>query len=159
MNVTIEDVRAFLYLEAELLDDWKLREWVALFTDDGRYLIPATDVPNGSPGQSLFLVEDDRHRLEQRALRLLKPTAHAEFPHSRLHHDVTNVQIKAQDESSVTVRCNFVAYRSRNDRLDIFPGHALYELHKGPEGLRIRSKRATLDTENLRLQNNLSIIL
>lgn len=157
--VGIEEVRAFLYHEAELLDEWQLRDWVALFTADGEYQVPATDVPHGNPGSSLFLIEDDRHRLEQRALRLLKPTAHAEFPHSRMHHDVTNVQIKAQDATSVTVRCNFVVYRSRNDHLNIFPGHAFYTLHKTAEGLRIRHKRAVLDTENLRLQNNLSVIL
>ena len=31
------EIEAFLYEEAELLDNWQLMEWAALFTD-GRYL-------------------------------------------------------------------------------------------------------------------------
>src|SRR5260370_12288322 len=73
----------FLFKEAALLDAWRLEEWANLFTEDGEYLIPATDAPDGAPGTSLYLVYDDRHRLGERAKRLLKKTAHPEQPRSR----------------------------------------------------------------------------
>ena len=37
LRFSIED---FFYLEAELLDDRKLREWLDLLTDDIRYWMP-----------------------------------------------------------------------------------------------------------------------
>ena len=37
-----EEVEDFLFREAELLDDWLLDDWVALFTEDGRYIVPTT---------------------------------------------------------------------------------------------------------------------
>ncbi|MGV3654556.1 MAG: aromatic-ring-hydroxylating dioxygenase subunit beta [Noviherbaspirillum sp.] len=160
MDITVDQVESLLYREAELLDRWKLREWAALFTADGEYLVPPTDLPDGEPGEILYLIYDDRHRLEQRAERLLKKTAHAEYPHSRTRHMISNVQIKETQGDIARVACNFVVYRSRADKMNIYPGHAIYELRQESDGeLRIRMKKAILDTETLRLQNKLSIIL
>src|SRR5262245_53854066 len=76
-DITRDQVEDFMYLEAELLDEWRLKEWLALFTADASYYVPATDVaPDASPDTSLFYVADDRFRLEQRVERLLKRTAH-----------------------------------------------------------------------------------
>lgn len=159
MTISIEQATALLYQEAELLDQWKLREWAALFTEDGQYLIPPTDKPEGKPGEVLFLVYDDRHRLEQRAERLLKKTAHAEYPRSRTRRLISNIQVKGTDNGLTRVVCNFVVYRSREDRVDVYPGHALYDVREEGGDLRISMKRAVLDTETLRTQNKLSIIL
>ena len=67
-----------------MLDEWKLKEWAALFSSKGTYVIPPIGSPNADFRKSLFLVHDDRARLEQRALRLLKREAHVEYPHSQL---------------------------------------------------------------------------
>lgn len=160
MNITQQMAEALLYQEAELLDQWKLREWAALFTEDGQYLVPPTDKPEGSPGEVLFLIYDDRHRLEQRAERLLKKTAHAEYPRSRTCRLVSNVQIKGTENGVTRIVCNFVVYRSREDRVDVYPGHALYDVKEEGDGsLKISMKKAVLDTATLRTQNKLSIIL
>ena len=37
---TTHEVEAFLYHEAELLDGWRLRDWLTLLTEDCSYLIP-----------------------------------------------------------------------------------------------------------------------
>ena len=149
----------FLFKEAALLDAWRLEEWANLFTEDGEYLIPATDAPDGAPGTSLYLVYDDRHRLGERAKRLLKKTAHAEQPRSRTRHMSSNVMV-AEAEGRVTpVFCNFEVFRSRMEKTDIYPGHAEYRLVRGSDGLRIRSKKAILDIDVLRPQGKVSIIL
>jgi p-cumate 2,3-dioxygenase beta subunit len=149
----------FLFKEAALLDAWRLEEWANLFTEDGEYLIPATDAPDGAPGTSLYLVYDDRHRLGERARRLLKKTAHAESPRSRTRHMSSNVMVAAAEESVTPVFCNFVVFRSRMEKTDIYPGHAEYRLVRGSDGLRIRSKKAILDIDVLRPQGKVSIIL
>jgi hypothetical protein len=58
MNPSQIDAAQFLYNEAALLDSWQLNEWVALFTDDGEYLVPSTDSPDGDPQKDLFLIFD-----------------------------------------------------------------------------------------------------
>ncbi len=59
--------------------------------------MPSTDVPaDSSPDKNLFYVADDRFRLSERVKRLMKRTAHAEFPHSRTRHLVSNVRIRGR---------------------------------------------------------------
>ena len=101
MSLTRSDAEDFLIREAALLDAWKLEEWAELFTEDGEYLVPATDDPDGKPGASLFLIYDDRHRLGERAKRLLKKTAHAESPHSRTRHMTSNVVVGESHNGTV----------------------------------------------------------
>lgn len=153
-------VEEFLYREAALLDGWKLMEWADLFTEDGEYLVPSTDIPDGSPTDTLFLIYDDHHRLIERAKRLMKKTAHAEFPRSRLRRIVGNVLVDPPRNGTIHVHCSFAVFRSRLQRADIYPGHSNYELVEGGElGFRIRRKRAVLDSDDLREQGKLSIIL
>lgn len=156
----VAEAQAFLYHEADLLDNWQLLQWAQLFSDDGEYLVPATSVPNGDPSSSLFLIYDDRHRLEERARRLLKRSAHAEYPHSQTRHMVANVTVGPTDDLGMQIRCNFVVYRSRGDRVDVFPGHSVYSVVRADDNsLRIRRKRATLDIQTLRPHGRVSIIL
>ena len=170
--VTRAEVEDFLFHEADLLDTWKLEQWAALFTDDAQYLVPPTDDPDADPRQTLFLVYDDRHRLGERARRLMKKTAHAEFPHSRTRHMISNVRITGTGGIAGTggigddrgdalrVTCNFVVYRSKQGVNDVYPGHSAYELLPAAGGgFHIRLKRAMLDVDTLRPQGKVSIIL
>lgn len=54
------EVEQFLYKEAALLDEWRLDDWLTLFTDDARYVVPATDLPDGDPQKDLVFIDDDR---------------------------------------------------------------------------------------------------
>jgi 3-phenylpropionate/cinnamic acid dioxygenase small subunit len=40
LSVTRIELEDFLYLEAALLDEWRLEEWLALFVPGARYLVP-----------------------------------------------------------------------------------------------------------------------
>jgi p-cumate 2,3-dioxygenase beta subunit len=150
----------FLYHEAYLLDEWQLVEWSELFTPDGEYLIPPIDNPKAEAGKDLFLVYDDRHRLGERAKRLLKKQAHAEFPHSVLRRIVSNVIVHGVKDEVATVSCNYVLYRSRKEESEVFPGHSIYELVRAGGGqLSIKRKRAVIASDSLREQGRVSIIL
>jgi p-cumate 2,3-dioxygenase beta subunit len=59
-------VEEFLYREAALLDGWRLDEWLALFTADGRYLVPTTDLPDGDPQKDLVFIDDDIENILRR---------------------------------------------------------------------------------------------
>ena len=40
-SFTVAEIERFLIDEAALLDEWRLEEWLALFAEDGRYLVPS----------------------------------------------------------------------------------------------------------------------
>lgn len=157
---TIELVREFVYLEAALLDTWKLKEWADLFTEDGEYLVPPLAEPEGEPSKTLFLIYDDRIRLRERALRLLKQAAHAEFPRSKTTRLVSNVRITARKPHELHVESAFVVFRAREAKFDVLPGHCHYVLRlDDEEKIRIRSKRSMLSLDVLRPQDKLTIIV
>jgi p-cumate 2,3-dioxygenase subunit beta len=159
-SVTRADVEDFLFLEADLLDEWRLPEWLELFTEDATYFVPATDLPSdASPDTSLFYVADDRFRLSERVKRLMKRTAHAEFPHSRTRHLVSNVRIRERAEDELFVSAAFLVFRTKEGVTDSYFGSHRYRLATGAGKLRIREKRCLLDTDGLRAQGRVSIIL
>jgi len=53
------EVENFLVREAALLDEWRLDDWLALFTEDARYMVPATDLPTADPKETLAIINDD----------------------------------------------------------------------------------------------------
>jgi len=159
-SVSRESVEDFLFREAELLDEWRLPEWLALFTDDAHYYVPSTDVaPDASPDENLFYIADDRFRLGERVARLMKRTAHAEYPRSKVRHLVSNVRIRAQKADGIEVRASFVAYRTKEGVTDHYIGSYRYDLVPHEDGFRIREKRCVLDMDGLRPQGRISIIL
>jgi len=159
-SLTRSEAEDFLFREAALLDGWRLNEWANLFTDDGEYLVPSTDLPDADPSSSLYLIYDDRHRLQERAKRLLKRQAHAEFPHSRVRRIIGNVMTGTAENGVARVECSFVVYRSRLGKNDVYPGHSEYDLDvSNKPDIRIRRKKAILDIDALRPQGKVSIIL
>ncbi|QIZ08642.1 aromatic-ring-hydroxylating dioxygenase subunit beta [Priestia megaterium] len=159
MNITRQEIEDFLFHEAELLDEFKLKEWSALFASNGTYVIPPIGNPDADFKKSLFFVHDDRARLEQRALRLLKREAHVEYPHSTTLHNVTNVRIVNNEEDAVKVRCNFSTYRTKREVLDNYVGVNEYILVKENGELKIQSKKVILKLDSLRPHGKVSIIL
>jgi p-cumate 2,3-dioxygenase beta subunit len=155
------EVEDFLYQEAELLDAWRLEEWLALFTEDCRYLVPPGDLPaDASPESTLFYIADNYVLLRERVRRLAKRNAHAEYPHSRTRHFVSNVRIlPAARDDELAVRCAFITHRSRAGVIDSFIGTSEYRLVRQDGALRIREKRCRLDFDNLYEQGRISILL
>lgn len=155
----VRAVEDFLYAEADLLDEWRLHEWLALFSETGRYLIPATDKPDGDPMKDLFLVQDDRFLLEQRVNSLQTRAAHAEYPHSRTRRLVTNTKAVETEDGHIDVRANFAVFRARNGAVDTYFGRYQHVLERGDEGFRFVTRKSILDLDALRPHGKVSIIL
>jgi len=154
------EVETFLLYEAQLLDEWRLPEWLDLFTPDCRYLVPSTDVPHGDPDTDLFFIRDDYFLLRQRVEALMNGTAWAESPHSTTHRMISNVQPVENVPGTVDVKANFLIHRSSGARLDVYPGrYDLTLLRGGHAGFEIQFRRAVLAMEQLRPHGRVSIIL
>lgn len=159
-DVELRQVEQFLYADAELLDQWRLHEWLATFAPSGHYLVPTTDKPDGDPAQDLFLVQDDRFLLEQRVNSLLTRSAHAEYPHSRTRRMITNIRMGVDEAGHVLVTANFVIFRMRPNVLDTYVGQYRHVLVRDDEhGFVFLERRSVLDLDALRPHGKVSIIL
>ena len=156
----VRSVERFLYEEAELLDTWRLHEWLELFTPHGQYLVPSTDKPDGDPARDLFLIQDDRFLLEQRVNSLLTRAAHAEYPHSRTRHMITNVRVADLGEGRFAVTANFAVFRMRAGNTDTYVGQYRDVLVQEGDGtFRYEIRKAVLDLDALRPHGKVSVIL
>ncbi|HYM17398.1 MAG TPA: aromatic-ring-hydroxylating dioxygenase subunit beta [Micropepsaceae bacterium] len=160
MAVTRAQVEDFLYREAELLDEWRLEEWLGLLTEDASYYVPPNDHPEGDPKNTLFILADDIMRIRERVKRLMDPECHAEHPHSRTRRLISNVRIVGEEGDLVRVAANFVCYRFRRyERIREYVGHYRYVLqHLGSE-LKIKERRTIIDTHELGSLGSVSFIL
>ena len=101
-TVTRAEVEDLLFREAELLDAWRLDDWLGLLTEDACYYVPPNDLPDADPRFTLFTIADDMVRLKERVIRLKDPNCHAEFPHSRTRRLIGNVRIADVAGDTVT---------------------------------------------------------
>jgi 3-phenylpropionate/cinnamic acid dioxygenase small subunit len=156
-------VEDFLYLEAELLDERRLREWLALFTDDLHYWMPVRFNPLERPtrldeeisraGESYYF-DDNKETLRLRIERLYSKTAWAEMPPSRTRHLISNIRIKQDDGVEIEVHSNFMVYRTRMEKdQDIFVGTREDILRRVDGELRIAKRRILLDQAVLGAKN------
>jgi p-cumate 2,3-dioxygenase subunit beta len=153
-------VERFLYEEAAHLDNWRLDEWLRLFTQDARYLVPATDVPDADPARDMMFIDDDYERLTGRVTRLKSRHAHREYPSSRTRRLITNVRLTRIAPRELDAEASFAVYRSRNETIAPYVGIYRYTLAREDGGtFLIRRRRAELDLERLTDHGAVSIIL
>lgn len=135
----------FLIQEARLLDDRRFREWMALFTEDGTYWVPAVpDQKNPFNHASLFY--DDRQLMQTRIDRLEHPRIHIQTPPSRTAHIVGNVVVEEADEAAglylISSSVMMAEYRQDNQRF--FAGRQHHRLKRDGDSFRIVQKRVDL---------------
>ena len=156
-------VEDFLFLEAELLDDRKLREWLDLLTDDVRYWMPLRhnllerpeDLSDelAKPGEGYYF-NDDKKSLRIRVERLYAKNAWAEMPPSRTRHLISNIRIKKDDGLEISVHSNFIVYRTRMEAdQDIFVGTRQDLLRRVDGALKIVKRTIILDQAVLSAKN------
>jgi ethylbenzene dioxygenase beta subunit len=133
------NVEQFLYHEARLLDEQRLEEWLALFTDDATYWLPL-ERGQQDPVQTSSIIYDDRTLLELRVKQARHPRAHSRLPLARTVHQVSNITVT--DELTVHSNLVLVEYRQEKQRV----WGALVEHHLRREGgsYRIAHKRVDL---------------
>jgi biphenyl 2,3-dioxygenase beta subunit len=167
-NELRHEIEDFLYFEAELLDDRKLRDWLDLLTDDVRYWMPIRHNPLerpedlsdelAKPGHGYYF-DDDKQSLRVRVERVYVKNAWAEMPPSRTRHFISNVRIKSDNGSELEVHSNFLVYRTRMETdQDIFVGARQDILRRVNDSFKIAKRTIILDQAVLSAKN-ISIFL
>jgi 3-phenylpropionate/cinnamic acid dioxygenase small subunit len=150
------EVEDLLYLEAELLDEWRLEAWLDLLTDDVRYFMPLRR--NVAPAErareqsrereEMSWFEEGKETLAQRVRQIQTGFHWAEEPLSRVCHLVSNVRIVAATGDEVIVRSRFLVYRNRaGEATDLYVGKREDVLRRVDGRWRIARRTVLLDQD------------
>jgi biphenyl 2,3-dioxygenase subunit beta len=147
------EIEQFLYHEAALLDGGLYHRWLALFTDDVRYWMPARETRGDDDGlagsQEMALFDDDKAFLIERVRRIDGGRAHAETPPSRTRRLIANVMITPGapgDHETLDVAANFMVFQARLERTEsTYFGRREDGLRRADGGWRIARRKIMLD--------------
>ena len=136
-TVNMEQIRAFLYRESRLLDDEQWDDWLACYHDDAEFWMPSWDDDDtlvSDPQREISLIYyPSRQGLEDRVFRIKTERSSATMPDTRTSHNISNVELVAQDGAQVTVRFNWHTLSHRYKKTDHYFGTIFATLRKGGE--------------------------
>jgi 3-phenylpropionate/cinnamic acid dioxygenase small subunit len=101
-------VVAFLYREARLADEARYAEWLALWTDDGVYWVPATTDPGSNPDTHLSHIYDNRSRLGTRIRLLQTGHRYSQEPASLMRRLISNIEVDQAENGELVAGSNFI---------------------------------------------------
>jgi 3-phenylpropionate/cinnamic acid dioxygenase small subunit len=137
----------FLYREARLADEARYADWLALWTDDGVYWVPATTDPAADPQKHLSHVYDNRARLETRIKLLQTGVRYSQEPPSRMRRLISNVEVRANGESETVAESNFILAElavQAGPELHWWVGRTTHHLRRVAGELRMSAKTVVL---------------
>ena len=140
-------VADFLYREARLADEARYAEWLALWTDDGVYWVPATTEPDPDPERQLSHVYDNRARVETRVKLLQTGVRYSQEPASRMRRLVSNIEVEAADGGELVAGSNFLLAElavQAGRELHWWAGRATHRLRRVDGQLRMSRKTVVL---------------
>jgi 3-phenylpropionate/cinnamic acid dioxygenase small subunit len=163
------EITEFLYAEAELLDERRYDEWLALLSDDIRYWMPMrrnvkyddTTREFTREGEDISWFDEGKDTLARRVRQIQTGIHWAEEPRSRITHMVSNVQLlevaaDTDELREVPVKSRFLIYRNRVEtETDLLVGKREDTLRRNGSGWLIARRKIILD-QNVLLTKNLT---
>ena len=154
MNLSYENLCAFLYKEARLLDDRDWDNWLGMYAENATYWMPAWDDDGNlteDPQSEISLIYYARRAgLEDRVFRIRTERSSATIPDTRTNHMLSNIEIVEQAGNVVKVRFNFHNTSIRYNHTDHFCGTSFYSIDtSGPKPI-ITDKKVVLKTDYIR---------
>jgi phthalate 3,4-dioxygenase beta subunit len=152
-------VQQWLVHEAELLDDRRYRDWLALLTDDVVYRMPVRVTSahslDDSTLEDMDHFDEDRYSLGKRVERFETEHAWTEDPPSRTRHYVTNVRVSDADGDELIAKSYLLLFRSRGDvrEPDLVSAERTDVLRQVDGELRLARRDVLVDESVLRTQN------
>jgi benzoate/toluate 1,2-dioxygenase subunit beta len=137
MSMNIEQVQAFLFREARLLDDKQWDDWLACYHPAAEFWMPSWDDDGEltrDPQREISLIYyPNRGGLEDRVFRIKTERSAASTPEPRTGHNLHNIEIVSQQGETVEVRYNWQTLSYRYNTTDSYFGttHVTLDLSSG----------------------------
>jgi benzoate/toluate 1,2-dioxygenase beta subunit len=146
------EAEAFLYREARFLDDKDWDAWLALYSPDVEFWMPAWDDDETlvtDPQTEISLIwYGHKGGLEDRVFRIRTERSSAtSLPEPRTGHSISNVEILEQDGAECRLRFNWVTLSYRYKTVDTYFGTSFYTLDLSGGSPLIRRKKIVLKND------------
>jgi 3-phenylpropionate/cinnamic acid dioxygenase small subunit len=155
-----QEVQDFLFLEARLLDERRLTEWLDLMAEELHYFMPIRrnvkfgdwDLEFSDPESEISYFDEGKDILTGRVRQINTGVHWAEEPVSRFEHLITNVEVVKADEDEILVCSKFFCYQNRlADEVNHFVGRRYDTLKRDPETTFKIVKRKIILAQNVLL--------
>jgi 3-phenylpropionate/cinnamic acid dioxygenase small subunit len=151
------EVQSFLFREAELLDQGRMREWLDLLSEDIRYKLPIRVTRERAAAEKDlgYHMNEDKGMLTTRVDRLDTEFAWAEDPPSRTRRFVTNVRVADAGDGQLAAQSNLLLYRGRHGETNahLLAGTREDLLRRRDDSLEIVERVINLDQTTLSTHN------
>ncbi|QFI54780.1 benzoate 1,2-dioxygenase small subunit [Aeromonas simiae] len=152
MTMPIEQIQAFVFREARLLDDRQWEPWLQCYSKEVVYWMPAWDDDDRlteDPQTEISLIYyPNREGLEDRVYRIKTERSGASSPpEPRTTHLISNLEILAQDADAVRLRFNWQTLCHRYQKTQTYFGTSFYTLDTRGEQPLITEKKVILNND------------
>ncbi|WP_297833313.1 benzoate 1,2-dioxygenase small subunit [Pseudomonas sp.] len=151
MNLSHEQISAFLYKEARLLDDRQWDEWLECYAAKAVFWMPAWDDDDRlteDPQRELSLIYyPSRDGLEDRVFRIKTERSSASMPEPRTAHCIANLEVLRVDAERIELRFNWHTLSHRYKSTDSYFGTSFYTLDVRGEQPLITHKKVVLKND------------
>jgi 3-phenylpropionate/cinnamic acid dioxygenase small subunit len=162
------DVEQFLYLEARLLDERRLVEWLDLLADELHYWMPMRrnikfgdwDLEFTSAETEINWFDEGKDILAGRIRQIDTGVHWPEEPVSRFEHLISNVEVVSMEGDEIRVNSKFHCYQNRlQDEVNQWVGRREDLLRRDPETNFKLVKRKIILAQNVMLPKVLNTFL
>ena len=144
--LSYEKILAFLYGEARSLDEKRWEDWLECYAPDAEFWMPSWDDDDTlvtDPTTEISLIYyNNRGGLEDRVFRIKTDRSSAtSLPEPRTGHNITDIEVLANDGGQVQVRFNWFTLYFRYNTTDTYFGTSFYTIDLcGPEPVILKKK-------------------
>ena len=135
----LNQVTAFIWQEADMLDHGDFVDWLDLWTEDATYIIPIdpleTDFEN-----TLNYAYDNHHMRQLRVTRLTSGESISTTPRARTVRSQSRFRLLADEGGVVTVRCAQNLREFRKDVLKQYTADVTFQLERSGDSFKIQRK-------------------
>ena len=141
MNLNLlNEVTAFIWAEADMLDHAEHDAWLQLWNEQGLYIIPIdpmlTDYEN-----NLNYAYDDHHMRQLRVQRLVNGEAISTSPKANTVRSVSRIRIVKEEGGEIILRCAQSLWEFRKENLKHYTADVTFHLERDEEqGFKINRK-------------------
>ena len=127
------DILSFLHLESRLADEGRYSEWESLWAngDDVVYRVPM--LPGDDPRTTLAYINDNPRRIKSRVAQLNTGVRHSQTPPSVMRRVLSNSEVVATGDDTVTVESNFGLFEYRY-RQRFWAGRVVHTVRRSDTG-------------------------
>lgn len=136
----LSEAVAFIWREADLLDRGAYDEWLALWTQDGRYVVPI-DPATTDFEATLNYAYDDAQMRRMRVARLTAGQSASALHAARTVRTVSRFVTVADEAAMQEIRCAQILVAYKRERTEVIAADLTYRLVRtGPQELAIDRK-------------------